>query len=148
MANFFKITSITSTLPKRHPKKDVVLSIKYADGFSGGVKKLPAGAEIYISCNKLPTNVQKLNLEKLVIINRVTENEYKRAQRKPKNVIKKKPGGINIIKTNINVEKSAPIENEKNSQFSDDQKPTRRIKKKFNIKNDNVVSVEESGDEE
>jgi hypothetical protein len=27
-------------------------------------------------------NIQKLNLEKLIIVNRVTENEYKRTQKK------------------------------------------------------------------
>lgn len=82
MANFFKIINVTSSLPKRHPKKNLTLDIKYGDGFKSSTKQLKAGAEMFIICDRLPMNIQKLNLEKLIVVNRVTENEYKRTQRK------------------------------------------------------------------
>jgi hypothetical protein len=82
MAKFFKLINITSSLPKRHPKKNMTLDIKYGDGFKSATKKLPAGGEMFIICERLPMNIQKLNLEKLIVVNRVTENEYKRTQRK------------------------------------------------------------------
>jgi len=82
MANFFKIINITSSLAKRHPKKNSTLEVKYANGFKTETKQLFPGAELFIICDRLPMNIQKLNLEKLIIVNRITENEYKRTQRK------------------------------------------------------------------
>lgn len=82
MANFFKLINITGSLPKRHAKKNSTVSIKYGEKFKGSTKELAPGAEIFIICDRLPMNIQKLNLEKLIIVNRITENEYKRKQRK------------------------------------------------------------------
>jgi hypothetical protein len=82
MANFFKIINITSSLPKRHPKKNTSVDITYGNGFKSVTKKLVAGTEMFLICDRLPMNIQKLNLEKLIIVNRVTENEYKRTQKK------------------------------------------------------------------
>ena len=91
MANFFKIINITSSLAKRHPKKNTSLDVKYGSGFKSETKTLVPGAELFIICDRLPMNIQKLNLEKLIIVNRITENEYKRTQRKsaiPKTISK------------------------------------------------------------
>lgn len=96
MANFFKIINVTGSLPKRHPKKNLTLDIKYAHNFKSEVKKLAVGAEMFITCDRLPMNIQKLNLEKLIVVNRVTQNEMKRTERKSKpkaevTVIEEKP---------------------------------------------------------
>lgn len=92
MANYFKLINITGSLPKRHAKKNAILTITYADKFKSLSKKLLPGAEMFVIGDRLPMNIQKLSLEKLIIINRVTENEYKRTQRKssapkPKQVV-------------------------------------------------------------
>ena len=123
MANFFKIINITASLPKRHPKKNMILDIKYGSGFKSESKKLQPGAELFVICERLPMNIQKLNLEKLIVVNRITENEYKRKQRKsaiPK-IIKK------IIKPVV--EPELTIIEEKI-----EEKPKRQYRRKTNEK--------------
>ena len=129
MANFFKIINITSSLAKRHPKKNTSLDVKYGSGFKSETKTLVPGAELFIICDRLPMNIQKLNLEKLIIVNRITENEYKRTQRK--SAI---PKTINKIMKSV-VEPEVKVIEEKI-----EEKPKRQYRRKTTEKK---VSVEE-----
>lgn len=131
MANFFKIINITSSLPKRHPKKDMTLDIKYGDGYKTAVKKLPAGSEMFIICDKLPTNIQKLSLEKLVIVNRVTQNEYKRKIKKPIKTQKHVGPKINLDKSLLNKPEEPTV---KVIEEKVEEKPKRQYRRKSSSK--------------
>lgn len=109
MANFFKLINITSSLPKRHANKNTTVQIKYGSAFKSSTKDLLPGEEMFIICNRLPMNIQKLNLEKLIVVNRITENEYERAQKKssiPKKVEK-------VVKPKAVVEKKVSEKTQK-----------------------------------
>jgi hypothetical protein len=142
MANYYKIINVTSNLGKRHPKKNSTLNIQYGNGFQLMEKKLAPGSEMFIICNHLPKNIQKLSLEKLVIINRVTENEYKRTQRKASTPQKvDKPEEVKEI-TEVPEEKPKKKYRKKSTSKSSSEK------KESNVDEEKELETEEETSEE
>ena len=65
---YYKITSLTSKLAKRHSDKSATLKIAYRDRFTEKEHSLPAGGTLYISSPSLPINLHKLRMKKLISV--------------------------------------------------------------------------------
>lgn len=73
---YYKITSLTATLPKRHMHKDKALNIQYRENFSEKSYNLPVNGTLYISAPSLPINLHKLRMKKLITIVEVSKNTF------------------------------------------------------------------------
>jgi len=81
---YYKITSLTAKLPKRHQFKDKTIDIDYRDSFKQTSKALPVGGTLYISAPSLPVNLHKLRMKKLINVVEVSKNTFMKLQNPPK----------------------------------------------------------------
>lgn len=73
---YYKITSLTTRLPKRHIKKDASLNIEYRDKFNTKKYFLPAGGTLYIAAPSLPINLHKLRMDKMISVVEIGKNTF------------------------------------------------------------------------
>ena len=73
---YYKITSLTSKLAKRHADKDATLKIAYRSKFSEKEHLLPVGGILYISSPSLPINLHKLRMKKLISIVELNKDTF------------------------------------------------------------------------
>lgn len=73
---YYKITSLTSKLAKRHADKDTTLKIAYRNRFTEKEHILPAGGTLYISSPSLPINLHKLRMKKLVTVVEIGKDTF------------------------------------------------------------------------
>ena len=85
---YYKITSLTPKLGKRHIDKNTTLNISYREGFNTREHNLAAGATLYISSPSLPVNLHKLRMKNLISVVEIGKNLFLKLT-KPKPVVEK-----------------------------------------------------------
>jgi hypothetical protein len=93
---YYKITSLTTKLPKRHLHKDSKLEIEYREGFDTKINELPAGGTVYISTPSLPVNYHKLRMKELISVVEIGKNTFMKLQHGSK---RKAPPVVETITT-------------------------------------------------
>jgi len=73
---YFKITSLTGKLPKRHQYKDKAINIDYRNNYKQTSRSLPVGGSLYISSPSLPVNLHKLRMKKLISVIEISKNAF------------------------------------------------------------------------
>ena len=73
---YYKITSLTPKLGKRHIDKNTTLNISYREGFNTREHNLAAGATLYISSPSLPVNLHKLRMKNLISVVEISKNLF------------------------------------------------------------------------
>ena len=87
---YYKITSLTHKLPKRHINKDKTLEIEYRESFSEKKYILPPNGTLYISSPSLPVNLHKLRMKKMITVVEINKNTFMRLQQPPIPVVQPK----------------------------------------------------------
>ena len=80
---YYKITSLTHKLPKRHINKDKTLEIEYRESFKEREYRLPPNGTLYISSPSLPVNLHKLRMKKMITVVEINKNDFMKLQQPP-----------------------------------------------------------------
>lgn len=97
---YFKITSLTNNLPKRHPNKGAALTIEYRDKYAQKTQQLFPSATLYLAAPSLPVNLHKLRMRGLVSIVEVSKNIFMKLTN-PNDIKKVKSTIPELISDNI-----------------------------------------------
>jgi hypothetical protein len=73
---YYKITSLTHELGKRHNKVNATVYIDVVSNFADSRIAIAPGADIFIESNHLPMSAQKLRSEGLITIIPLDKNSY------------------------------------------------------------------------
>jgi hypothetical protein len=73
---YYTIKNITSTLPKRHVRKNSEIIIDYKEGFQNKKYILKNDEEIVISCNNIPSGIQNLIMKNHITVDQINERQY------------------------------------------------------------------------
>jgi len=77
---YYKIQSLTNTLPKRDMNKNLVLDIEYKEGFSEKKYSLKPGGILYLASATLPIKLHQLRMKKLIIVSEISKNNFMKLQ--------------------------------------------------------------------
>ena len=99
---YYKITSLTAKLPKRHLHKNENLKIEYREGFDTKTNELPVGATVYISSPSLPVNYHKLRMKGLISVVEIGKNAFMKLQKN-----EQKPVVAPVVETTTTTKKAS-----------------------------------------
>lgn len=130
---YYKIKSLTNTLDKRNNYKNRDLTINYNQGLLRKEYTLPTGNEIIFSCANLPVDIRKLEMQKLIIVENISESQFIKLQKpsSKKNVEEKKeiikptttPKPITTQKSSTSItKKSTSKKSSSDKEKEDDEK--------------------------
>ncbi|MFW5847550.1 MAG: hypothetical protein ACOCVF_01340 [bacterium] len=131
---YYRITSLTKSLPKRHPNANGTLDINYIESFEKKVYKLRPGEEMILECNTLPIGIRSLKLRGLVTVKQINENQFLFET----GLVKSKPAKLEAV------------EKEEKKVVEKEEKP-KSTKKSYNKSKSTTTTtkkVEEETDEE